>query len=114
MTGSEPKCEIVGLVQRLTELTERQLAAARTLDGESLSKFNQARTDLMFELQIRLDAALPLDHDTQTALVREVETLTLLEARLIRIAGIVSAALNPIAPRQRPATYGRSGALSAR
>jgi len=103
------------LVRRLIDVTERQLMAARTLDGEELAKRNQERTDVLFELQIRLESARPLDEETQAHLAAEVDRLTVLESRLVRVAGIVATALAPAdIRRQRPATYGRSGAVNER
>jgi hypothetical protein len=106
--------ELVTLVRRLTMVTERQLEAARCLDGAELDKQNQARTDVLFELQIRLEASQPLDDATRTQLVEEIDRLTQLESRLTRVAGIVATALAPASARQRPATYGRSGAVRER
>jgi len=106
--------ELSRLVRRLTGVTEKQLAAARALDGEELAIQNQHRTDLLFELQVRLDSARPLDENARKVLAHDVDRLTLMEARLARVAGIVATALAPADLRQRPATYGRSGAVSER
>jgi hypothetical protein len=113
VTSATPQ-ELVTLIRRLTTVTERQLDAARSLDGPELDRQNQARTDVLFELQIRLESAQPLDDDTRAQLVKEIDPLTQLESRLTRVAGIVATALAPASARQRPATYGRSGAVRER
>jgi hypothetical protein len=100
----------VALVEQLTELAERQRAAAVRFDVAEVEWTTQHRADTLFELKVALERGLGPD---ETAQVREaLPAYQRAEARLAKVVGTVARALEP--PAERVSTYGRRGALRLR
>lgn len=100
---------VLEAVRRLADLTEQQVAAARSLRGERLAELNTERTDVLFSLRVALHSrGLP---EATPALRAEVGRLSIAEKRLAALSRTVLdriAVLDPSAPAPR---YGRSGRL---
>jgi len=98
------------LLERLTELAERQRRAAVAFDLVEVDATTRARADLLFELQVRLERGLGAE---QRERVRELlPAYQRAEARLATVVGTVARALQP--PKARVSTYGRRGSLRGR
>lgn len=99
----------LSLLTELCRVTEAQLRAARTLDGERLAALNQERSDLLFDLQVAMQDELPTDPVLRQQAADQARQLTLLEYRLRAVAGSVNHILEQVLPRSPAPTYGRSG-----
>lgn len=99
------------LLERLCELTELQIEAARSLDGGRLTVLNRDRADLVFALQIALQ-----DHHREDllSLTPTARRLTYLERRLAAVAGTVIDILDTVLPSRPPPRYGKHGRLAGR
>ena len=95
------------LVARLADLTEEQVVAARTLQGASLQRLLDARTELLFELRVALPEVLEPD----AALQAEVARLDQAERRLAAVAATVVDVLDRLDPQSPNLTYGRLGQM---
>lgn len=103
--------ELLPLVRSLCELTEAQVAAARSLQSELLQELNGRRMDMVFDLRVVMATPVdPADPD-KAELSREVLRLHRAEERLTSIAGTVIETLDSIASSGPSRTYGRSGRL---
>ncbi len=98
------------LLERLTDLAERQRQAAVVFDVVEVDAPTRARADLLFELQVRLERGLTAEQRDQ---VRErLPAYQRAEERLANVVGAVARALQP--PKARVSTYGRRGSLRGR
>lgn len=98
------------LVQRLTDLANRQRVAAVGFELDEVDATTKARADVLFELQVVLERGLSAGEVDE---VRELlPGLQRAEARLAKVVGSVARALQP-AP-ERVSTYGRRGSLRGR
>lgn len=101
------------LLQRLIDLTEQQLEAARTFDTAALLSCTERRAELVFSLRMSMEEPLPPEGPERTALTERAQRLSSLERRLTRIAAHVLEILERIAPPTRPpATYRATGRLT--
>jgi len=99
------------LVDALAELTEREVLAARALEGEQLRKLDQERADRLFELQITLQDRPALAPTARDQLRRSVTRLRAAEDRLSRVARTVIGVLAALRTPSEAPTYARTGTL---
>lgn len=100
---------VLDAVRRLADLTEDQVAAARSLQGERLAELNVERTDILFVLQVALHSRGI--SETDSALRSEVKRLTLAERRLATLSRTVLERISRLDPAAPAPRYGRSGRL---
>lgn len=98
------------LLDRLVELTEQELAAAKRIDGAAVKALSVERANLLFELQV---AVIEAPQDVP-ALAPAARNLLALEERLQRVTGLVLDGIRPFATAPAAPTYGRSGRLFER
>lgn len=104
-TGSR---EVLAALDRLREITLRQIAAARGLRGAELARWNRERVDALFELKLLLSERPPRrTPELSAALAR----LRADEERLESVARTVLGLVQRVDPSWPPTTYGRSGEL---
>jgi hypothetical protein len=102
------------LLQRLCDLTERQLDAARRLDGKAMFDLLERRTDVLFSLRVAMQDPLPDDVELRATLADEARRLRHLERRLTHVAGLVLHTLERITPTPAPPpTYAATGRMTA-
>ena len=65
----------IRILVELRELTERQLSAARELNGTAMRELNELRSDHLFNLQVAMQAPMPNDQELKQALIDEVKRL---------------------------------------
>ncbi len=103
------------LVRQLHEVTQRQIAAARTLQYRELDDLNSVYSDLVFQLRVAMQGDLPADEELLALLREETLALGRSQERLALLSGSVVAILNRVMPGTSgsPGTYGRDGQLMA-
>lgn len=101
---------LLGLVERLTEVTEQALDAAKELRAADLRLLDRRRADLVFELQLEVRSPPDLESHERIALREALEHLRSLESRLERVARVVTHALRPPGP-PKPVIYAPTGTL---
>ena len=102
----------IQILVELRELTERQLSAARELNGTAMRELNELRSDHLFNLQVAMQAPMPNDQELKQALIDEVKRLQAVEERLTRITELVLQTFEQMTPYSAATTYGASGRLS--
>lgn len=100
------------LILELTELTERQIDAARTLDNETMQHLNELRSDHLFNLQVALQDPSPMSTEDKRLLMEAAQTLQSTEERLTRITELVLQIFEQMTPYTPATTYGASGRLT--
>lgn len=95
-------------LERLRQITLRQLEAARALRGDELARWNRDRVDALFDLKVMLADRRPKPSPELTAALRRLRTD---EQRLEAVARTVLAVVQRVDPAWPPALYGRSGEL---
>ena len=98
------------LVKSVAELTERQVIAARSLQGETMRAIDQERADRLFELRIALQEGIDIAPRSRGELRGAVVRLREAEDRLARVARTVLVSLAALRPTEAP-TYARTGTL---
>ncbi|MFH1466333.1 MAG: hypothetical protein ABIO70_18255 [Pseudomonadota bacterium] len=106
------------IIAELASVVERQLEAARGLDGQLLAEETARRQDLMFHLRLATQASrrpgergrVPLDMESQLNLRR----ISALDKRLKIVVESVTSCLGAVLGRGQPATYGLDGRLRGR
>lgn len=107
--------ERLHLLATLRQLTERQIDAARRLDGEAMAAINAARSETLFDLQVALQEPPPEEPALRSALAELASDVVRLERRLTHIVATTLNALGQLAPASRPTstpTYRPSGLLA--
>lgn len=105
------------LTRELARVTEKQLHAARTLDGATLQKLNEARTEAVFELRVAMQDRTPMSAELREAVAAEAKKIQLLDRRLRSVSNSVVAMVDRMIPGQSrhasraPATYRPSGRM---
>ena len=98
---------VLDALRQLTALTEDQVLAARSLDGERLAALNALRVDKLFSLKLALASeGMPPKEPT---LVREVRRLAVAEQRLAAIAKTVLDQVSRIDESAPAPVYDRAG-----
>jgi hypothetical protein len=109
VSDSDPR---LNLLERLAEVAEAQVEAARTFKPRSLSEQNTRFQDLQFELSAYLQEPLPEDPAVRVAMRAAVKRLRSAQARLADLSGSVLRAVDTLTPRTRPKVYTRGGRLT--
>ena len=97
------------LVLELTELTERQIDAARTLDNETMQHLNELRSDHLFNLQVALQDTTPMSTEDKRLLMEAAQKLQSTEERLTRITELVLQIFEQMTPYTPARTLQRLG-----
>ena len=104
--------ELLALVEGLAELTEQQVAAARSLEGPVLQALDRQRSDALFELQVALESGPELGDTSRAAFEDALVRLRSAEDRLVRVSQTVLGVLAGLRPKAPMPTYGRSGQIN--
>ena len=106
--GARGSREVFAALDRLREITLRQIEAARSLKGADLERWNRERVDALFELKM-LVAERPPKRTPE--LTNALERLRADEERLEIVARTVLGLVQRVDPSGPPTTYGRGGEL---
>ncbi len=106
--GAQGSREVLAALDRLRDITLRQIEAARALRGGELARWNRERVDALFDLKVLLSERPPRrTPELSSALAR----LRADEERLESVARTVLGVVQRVDPSWPPTTYGRSGEL---
>lgn len=105
-------CELIPIVRLLHDVTEAQIAAARSLEGTLLYRLNSRRIDVLFDLAVSLSQTLEEGDPDQLELAREIRRLQKAESRLTTIAGAVVDTLDVVLSQGGSKVYARSGLIT--
>ena len=100
---------IADMVEQLADLTESSVSAATSLDAPRVGLLARERADLMFELQIQLQARPTLEEHERARARAATERLAQAEHRLDRTVNTLLRFLSP--PSPSATVYGRSGSI---
>ncbi len=100
--------DVLHALDRLRQITLRQLEAARGLRGEDLARWNRERVDALFDLKVLLADRQPR---RTPELSRALAALRADEERLVAVARTVLQVVQRVDPAWPPALYGRRGEL---
>lgn len=101
------------LLGQLIDVTERQIQAARTLRHGDLDELNSIHSDLLFQLTVAMQEALPEDQVALDAIREKANELGRSQERLATLAGSVVSILERANPAAAAPTnlYAKSGRL---
>jgi hypothetical protein len=99
---------VLAAVERLHEITTRQIEAARSLRGADLERWNRERVDALFALKVLVTERPPKRSPELSAALSRLRTD---EERLETIARTVLGFVQRVDPTCPPTTYGRGGEL---
>jgi hypothetical protein len=106
--GAGGSREVSAALDRLRDITHRQIEAARALRGAELARWNRERVDALFELKVLLTERRPKRTPELSAALSRLRAD---EERLEAVARTVLAVVQRVDPSWPPTTYGRSGEL---
>ncbi len=103
----------IDLLRRLTEVTQAQVLAARSMNIAELDRLNADHADLLFELQVALQDPVPQEVGVRDELQARAEELSQARDRLRTLTGTVVSVFDRVLPSRPPPTYGPKGRLTA-
>ena len=99
---------LLAIFSDMIEVSQRQLSAAKSLDGKALSMATARRQDLLFELEVARSEGIDEISDDAVEIAR---TLRRIDERLLNILESASLTFRSLLQRGSAPTYSADGRL---